>query len=64
VASSRETAAVDQLVAAKDAYREDPSDENRKARDAAVKKVQKIRAEEREGRTGLSVGGDAEQTGV
>jgi hypothetical protein len=64
VASSRETAAVDQLVAAKDAYREDPSEENRKARDAAVKKVQKIRAEQREGRTGLSVGGDAEQTGV
>jgi hypothetical protein len=64
VATSRETAAVDQLVAAKDAYREDPSDENRKARDAAVKKVQKIRAEEREGRTGLSIGGDAEQTGV
>jgi hypothetical protein len=64
VATSRETAAVDQLVAAKDAYREDPSEENRKARDAAVKKVQKIRAEEREGRTGLIVGGDAEQTGV
>jgi hypothetical protein len=64
VASSRETAAVDQLVAAKDAYRKDSSEENRKARDAAVKKVQKIRAEQREGRTGLSVGGDAEQTGV
>jgi hypothetical protein len=64
VTSSRETAAVDQLVAAKDAYREDPSEANRKARDKAVAKVQKIRAEEREGRTGLSVGGDAEQTGV
>jgi hypothetical protein len=64
VASSRETAAVDQLVAAKDAYRKDPSEENRKARDAAVKKVQKIRAEQREGRAGLIVGGDAEQTGA
>jgi hypothetical protein len=52
------------LVAAKDAYREDPSEENRKDRDAAVKKVQKIRAEEREGRTGMNIGGDAEQTGA
>jgi hypothetical protein len=57
-------AAVDQLVAAKDAYREDPSEANRKAKEKAVAKVQKIRADEREGRAGLSVGGDAEQTGV
>jgi hypothetical protein len=58
VASSRETAAVDQLVAAKDAHRKDPSEENRKAKDKAVAKVQKIRAEEREDRD-FAVGGDA-----
>lgn len=61
-ASDRELAAVDQLVAAKDAYRTDPTEANRKAKAKAVAKVQKIRAEDRQGRTGL-VGGDAEPMG-
>lgn len=61
--SSREKAAVDQLIAAKDAFREDPSEKNRKARDKAVAAVQKIRNEDRADRTGL-IGGDAFPTGA
>jgi hypothetical protein len=52
------------LVAAKDAYRADPSEENKAAKDAAVRAVQDIRAEERGSREpadpkGFRLAGDA-----
>jgi hypothetical protein len=57
--SDREDEAVAVLVAAKDAYRKDPSEENGKAKAEAVAAVEAIRQEERSGRTGVSVAGDA-----
>lgn len=59
--AEREEAAVAELVAAKDAYRADPS--ARARRDAAVAAVQEIRAAERAGRPGLRPAGDAFVTG-
>lgn len=58
--AQREDEAVAELVAAKDAYRSDPSPMARARRDAAVAKVQACRAEEREARRDkVTVGGDA-----
>ena len=48
-----------ELVAAKDAYRADPTPENRERKDAAVSAVVKYRAVIREGRTTHDVVGDA-----
>lgn len=42
-----EEAAIEELVAAKNAYRNDPTAENKARRDAAVTAVQAARAEER-----------------
>lgn len=61
--AQREDAAVAELVAAKDAYRTDPSDANRDRKAAAVAAVQALRAAERADRTGVQVCGDA-YTGV
>lgn len=57
--SDRENEAVAVLVAAKDAYRADPSPENKAAKAEAVATVTAIRNEERADRTGVSVAGDA-----
>lgn len=46
------------LVAAKDKYRSRPSPATKAARDAAVADVQALRAAQREGRSGVGVGGD------
>jgi membrane protein involved in colicin uptake len=51
--------ALNELVAAKDAYRTDPSETNRARKAAAVAAVQLVRAHLREGRTAPQVGGDA-----
>lgn len=53
--SEREDKAVANLVAAKDAYREDPSDKNKARKAKAVQAVQDIRNEERADRVGVSV---------
>jgi hypothetical protein len=58
--SQREDEAVAVLVAAKDAYREDPSEENKARKAEAVRAVQDIRNEERAGRTGVTVTTDEE----
>lgn len=54
-----EDAAVAELVAAKDAFRADPSEVNRVRKADAVAAVQAIRAEERSNRSGVRVAGDA-----
>lgn len=59
--SEREDKAVAVLVAAKDAYREDPSDKNKARKAKAVRALQDIRNEERADREGFSV--TAEQEG-
>lgn len=59
--AEREEAAVAELVAAKDAYRADPSGENRARKVAAVEAVRAIRAEERT--DAVRIGGDAFVTG-
>lgn len=53
--SEREDEAGAVLVAAKDAYRADPSEENKAAKAKAVRALVEIRNEERAGRTGVSV---------
>ena len=58
-----EEAAVEELVAAKDAYRGDPSDTNRLRKAVAVAAVQAIRFEERANRSGIRLAGDAYVTG-
>ena len=58
--SDREDEAVAVLVAAKDAYRADPSPENKAAKAEAVRAVEDIRNEERAGRAGVSVTADLE----
>jgi hypothetical protein len=59
-----EETAVGELVAAKEAYREDPTPENRARRDAAVTAVQAIRAEERSQPGRSMVAGDAYVVGT
>jgi hypothetical protein len=54
-----EEAAVEELVAAKDAYRADPSAENKARRAAAVEAVSAVRAEERSRPGRQMVAGDA-----
>lgn len=51
-----------ELVAAKTAYRADPTDDTRARRDAASARVQAWRAAIRSGRGGVNVGGDAAAT--
>lgn len=48
-----------ELIAAKDAHRENPTDETRVAKGEAVAAMQAFRAVTREGRAGVGVGGDA-----
>lgn len=48
-----------ELVLAKEAYRNNPTDENRARKAAAVTAIQEARAIARKGRTGNAVGGDA-----
>ena len=48
-----------ELVEAKDAAREDPSEENRERKRVAVAAIQQYRAVTREGRDSHAVGGDA-----
>lgn len=56
----QEDAAVEELVAAKDAYRTDPTPAARNRRDVAVAAVQNLRAQERETRRDkYRIGGDA-----
>ncbi len=62
--AEREEAALAELVAAKDAYRDDPSEGNRNRKANAVTAVQDIRAEERDGRDTHGLAGDAYVTGV
>ncbi len=50
------------LIAAKDAYRADPSEENKKAKAEATARLQSIRNQARADRTGVSVSGDAVAT--
>lgn len=57
--SDREDKAVAVLVAAKDAYRADPSARNKAAKAKAVAAVVAVRNDERADRTGFSVAGDA-----
>lgn len=57
--SQREDEAVTALVAAKDAYRADPSPENKARKAEAVRVVTEIRNQERADRAGVSVAGDA-----
>ncbi len=60
----REEEAVAELVAAKDAYRDDPSEANRQRKADAVAAVQAVRFEERANRAGVRVAGDAYVTGA
>lgn len=62
--AEREEEAVAELVAAKDACRERPTDANRARKAAAAAAVQAIRAEERIDRPGVGVVGDAYVTGA
>lgn len=57
--SEREDEAVAELVAAKDAYRADPTTENKAAKADAVEAVQAIRNEERADRVGVTVSADS-----
>jgi hypothetical protein len=52
-----------ELVAAKQAYRDDPSEENKRRKADAVAAVREHRARERAGRAGNAVGGDATVAG-
>lgn len=56
--AEREDEAGVELVAAKDAYRDDPSENNRLRRDRAVAEIQQIRRDKRAGR-GMAIAGDA-----
>lgn len=62
--AEREDSACADLVDAKDAYREEPTEENRQWRDQCVDYVLSIRAEERADRRRLFIGGDAFVSGV
>lgn len=53
--SQREAEAVAVLVAAKDAYRNNPTDENKVRKAEAVRAVEEIRNEERAHRPGVMV---------
>jgi hypothetical protein len=55
----REEDALTELTAAKAAYRDDPTDENRAWKASAVAEVQVVRAEERINRTYVGIVGDA-----
>jgi hypothetical protein len=57
--AEREDALLAALVAAKDAYRDDPNAHNRQRRDEAVTAVQQVRQEERCDRAGIRIAGDA-----
>lgn len=57
--AEREEEAVAELVAAKEAFRDDPSEANRRRKADAVAAVQAARFEERANRTGIRVAGDA-----
>lgn len=62
--AQQEESACVELVAAKDAYREDPSAGNRTRRDEAIARVRDIRAAERSNRgDGHRIAGDAFVTG-
>lgn len=61
--AEQEEAAVAELVAAKEACRDDPTDATRRRKAEAVAAVRAIRAGERDGRTTF-VAGDAYPTGV
>jgi len=52
-------AALSELIDAKAAYRDDPTEQNRARKAAAVATLQQLRAHLRAGRTGVQVGGDA-----
>lgn len=55
-----ETEATEELIAAKDAYRENPNEETRARKAAAVEQIQALRAILRANRPkGVQVGGDA-----
>lgn len=54
-----EAGVLDELVAAKDAYRTDPSEGNRTRKAAAVSAIQYVREVQRTGRATHAVGGDA-----
>lgn len=54
-----ETEATEELIAAKTAYREDPTDENRTRKAKAVAVIQALRAAVRADRQGNQVAGDA-----
>lgn len=58
--AEREEDALAELVAAKAAYADEPSDANRARKAAAIAAIQAVRAEERTGRTTF-VAGDAYQ---
>ncbi len=62
--AEREEEAVAKLVAAKDAFRDDPSEANRQRKADAVAAVQAVRLAERANRTGVRVVGDAYVTGA
>lgn len=57
-----EADATDELIAAKQAYRDDPTGENRRRKAAAVEHIQEIRAAVRADRP-TQIGGDAYVTG-
>jgi hypothetical protein len=54
-----ETRATEKLIAAKAAYRDNPTDANRARKAAAVEHIQALRAAVRADRTGTTVAGDA-----
>lgn len=54
-----EASVLAELVAAKDAYREDPTSANRERKAAAIESVVALRALQRAGREAHAVGGDA-----
>lgn len=56
--AAEETQLLAELLAAKDAHRQNRSQRNRERKAAAVAAIRAVRAESRRGRTGL-VGGDA-----
>lgn len=61
--SDREDEAVVAHIEAKDAYRNDPSEENKAAKAETAARLIEIRNAERADRTGVSVSGDAFVTG-
>jgi len=62
--AEQEEALLGDLVAAKEAYRTNPSRPNRAARAAAVTAVQALRATERADRARVRIAGDAYVSGV